>query len=156
VAHRAGALLRQPAVRPKAPAAVGVAPDPQTSDLGVTGEQLGDRVGIGLALLLHRKALRLSPLFRVLLILPWAIPNYVTALAWRGLFDEHVGAINQIIAASGGEAVAWWDHGLTAFSANLCTNIWLGFPFMMVIALGALSSIPEPLIEAARIDGASA
>jgi arabinogalactan oligomer/maltooligosaccharide transport system permease protein len=113
-------------------------------------------IGLGLALLLHRKGLRLSPLFRVLLILPWAIPNYVTALAWRGLFDEHVGAINQIIAASGGEAVAWWDHGLTAFSANLCTNIWLGFPFMMVIALGALSSIPEPLIEAARIDGASA
>jgi arabinogalactan oligomer/maltooligosaccharide transport system permease protein len=113
-------------------------------------------IGLALALLLHRKGLRLSPIFRVLLILPWAIPNYVTALAWRGLFDEHVGAINQLLQAGGADSVAWWDHGLTAFSANLCTNIWLGFPFMMVIALGALGSIPEPLIEAARIDGANA
>jgi arabinogalactan oligomer/maltooligosaccharide transport system permease protein len=113
-------------------------------------------IGVGLALILNQPALRLSATFRVLLILPWAIPNYVTALAWRGLFDQQIGAINALITAFGGSGVAWWDQSLTAFSANLTTNVWLGFPFMMVTALGALASLPSDQIEAARMDGASA
>jgi arabinogalactan oligomer/maltooligosaccharide transport system permease protein len=113
-------------------------------------------IGIGLALILNQPALRLSAPFRVLLILPWAIPNYVTALAWRGLFDQQIGAINAMIEAFGGSGVAWWDQSLAAFAANLTTNVWLGFPFMMVTALGALASLPSEQLEAARMDGASA
>jgi arabinogalactan oligomer/maltooligosaccharide transport system permease protein len=113
-------------------------------------------IGIGLALILNQPALRLSAPFRVLLILPWAIPNYVTALAWRGLFDQQIGAINAIIESFGGSGVAWWDQSLAAFAANLTTNVWLGFPFMMVTALGALASLPSEQLEAARMDGAGA
>ena len=113
-------------------------------------------IGIALALVLNQPGLRLSAPFRVLLILPWAIPNYVTALAWRGLFDEQIGAINAMLSWFGGSGVAWWDQSLTAFAANLSTNVWLGFPFMMVTALGALASLPNDQIEAARLDGASA
>ena len=113
-------------------------------------------IGIALALVLNQPNLRFGTPFRILLILPWAIPNYVTALAWRGLFDEQIGAINAMINWFGGSGVAWWDQSLTAFAANLSTNVWLGFPFMMVTALGALASLPNDQIEAARLDGASA
>jgi arabinogalactan oligomer/maltooligosaccharide transport system permease protein len=113
-------------------------------------------IGVGLALILNQPNLRFGTPFRIVLILPWAIPNYVTALAWRGLFDEQIGAINAMISLFGGSGVAWWDQSLTAFAANLTTNMWLGFPFMMVTALGALASLPNDQIEAARLDGASA
>jgi arabinogalactan oligomer/maltooligosaccharide transport system permease protein len=53
------------------------------------------------------------------------------------------------------EPIGWFTHFSTAFAANLVTNTWLGFPFMMVVALGALQSIPSELYEAASVDGAS-
>jgi ABC-type sugar transport system permease subunit len=120
-------------------------------------------IGLGLALVLKDPALRFKRLYRVLLIVPWAIPNYITALIWKGMFNKEFGAVNQVIelVQSGlGMAPAGvdWLGGsfATAFTANLVTNTWLGFPFMMVVALGALQSIPSALYEAADIDGASA
>jgi arabinogalactan oligomer/maltooligosaccharide transport system permease protein len=111
-------------------------------------------IGLGLALILNRATLRLRPLYRVLLILPWAVPNYITALIWKGLFHKQFGAINGFLELLGLEAVSWFSSFGTAFFANLCTNVWLGFPFMMVICMGALQSIPTDLYEAAEIDGA--
>jgi len=55
----------------------------------------------------------------------------------------------------GVEPVSWFQSFWTAFAANVATNTWLGFPFMMVISLGALQSIPGDLYEAADVDGAS-
>jgi len=112
-------------------------------------------IGLGLALVLNRATLHLRPLYRVLLILPWAVPNYITALIWKGLFHKQFGAINGFLELLGLEAVSWFSSFGTAFFANLCTNVWLGFPFMMVICMGALQSIPTDLYEAAEIDGAS-
>ncbi|MFT5352957.1 MAG: arabinogalactan oligomer/maltooligosaccharide transport system permease protein [Polyangiales bacterium] len=112
-------------------------------------------LGIGLALLLHRPGLRFRSLYRVLLIVPWAVPNYVTALSWKGMFHSQYGAINAIIEAAGGESIQWFSRFATAFAANITTNVWLGFPFMMVVALGALSAIPKELYEAAKVDGAT-
>jgi len=111
-------------------------------------------IGLALALILNRATLRLRPLYRVLLILPWAVPNYITALIWKGLFHKQFGAINGFLELLGLEAVSWFSSFGTAFFANLCTNVWLGFPFMMVICMGALQSIPTDLYEAAEIDGA--
>ncbi|MEO7113981.1 MAG: sugar ABC transporter permease, partial [Polyangiaceae bacterium] len=91
----------------------------------------------------------------VLLILPWAVPSYVTALAWKGMFHRQFGAINAILAALGAEPVSWFSHFSTAFAANVATNVWLGFPFMMVVTLGALTSIPKDVLEAAEVDGAT-
>ncbi len=113
-------------------------------------------IGIGLALLLHRPTVKLRTLYRILLVVPWAVPSYVTALAWRGMFHRQLGAINAILAVFGVEPVSWFAHFSTAFTANLATNVWLGFPFMMVVTLGALTSIPKDLYEAADVDGASA
>jgi arabinogalactan oligomer/maltooligosaccharide transport system permease protein len=112
-------------------------------------------LGLSIALLLARVTGPLSRAYRVLLILPWAVPSYVTALAWRGMFHRQFGAINAMLAALGGEPVSWFAQFSTAFSANLTTNTWLGFPFMMVVTLGALTAIPKDLYEAAAVDGAS-
>ncbi len=112
-------------------------------------------IGVALALVLHRPSLKLKGFYRVLLILPWAVPSYVTALAWKGLFHRQLGAINAILESLGAEPVSWFAQWSTAFAANLATNVWLGFPFMMVVTLGALAGIPKDLYEAADVDGAT-
>jgi arabinogalactan oligomer/maltooligosaccharide transport system permease protein len=112
-------------------------------------------IGAALALLLVKPWLRMKKLYRVLLIIPWAIPNYITALIWKGMFQRQFGAINALLALFDVEPVTWFSRFSTSFAANLCTNTWLGFPFMMVITLGALQSIPTDLVDAARVDGAS-
>jgi ABC-type sugar transport system permease subunit len=113
-------------------------------------------IGVLLALLLSRTWIRGRGVFRMLLILPWAIPNYITALMWKSLFDGEYGAINSILHALGLSDVSWFSSWSAAFSANVITNTWLGFPFMMVVALGALETIPRELYEAAEVDGATA
>ncbi len=113
-------------------------------------------LGVALALLLRQPWLRGKGVFRMLLILPWAIPNYITALIWKGMFQSQDGAINSLLDYAGlGGDVSWFSSWSTAFTANVVTNTWLGFPFMMVVALGALESIPRDLYEAAEVDGAS-
>lgn len=112
-------------------------------------------LGVFLALLLNQHILGKS-IYRTLLILPWAIPQYIVALTWRGMFNYEYGSINQIITRYLGlPAVEWLKNPTEAFLACILTNVWLGFPFMMVVALGALQSIPHELYEAADIDGAS-
>jgi arabinogalactan oligomer/maltooligosaccharide transport system permease protein len=111
-------------------------------------------LGVSLALLLNRK-LPGSAIFRTLLILPWAVPQYIVALTWRGMFNFEYGAINLILVKYlSMSPVEWLTSPLQTFIAVIITNVWLGFPFMMIIALGALQSIPQELYEAADIDGA--
>ncbi len=117
-------------------------------------------VGLMLALLLRDPWMRLRGVYRVLLIVPWAVPNYITALIWKGMFHKQFGAINALIVSAGDcfgldiQPVSWFSHFWTSFAANVATNTWLGFPFMMVVTLGALQAIPRDLEEAAEIDGA--
>ncbi len=107
-------------------------------------------LGVTLALALREPWIRLRPAFRALLVLPWAVPSYITALIWRTMFDAQYGAVNQLLGAQ----IDWFGSFFAAFAANLTTNTWLGFPFMMVVTLGALQAIPRDLEEAAMIDGA--
>lgn len=114
-------------------------------------------LGVFLAVLLHQKFVVGKPAWRVLLILPWALPQYITALTWRGMFNYEYGAVNLLITKFLHlPPVAWLTSPFEAFLAVILTNIWLGFPFMMVVALGGLQSIPGELYEAADVDGASA
>ena len=113
-------------------------------------------IGMALALLLREPWLKLKGIYRVLLIIPWAMPNYITALIWRGMFDHSFGAINGLLQTLGLQRVEWFNEFLTSFAADLTTNTWLGFPFMMVVTLGALQAIPRDLEDAAAVDGASA
>jgi ABC-type sugar transport system permease subunit len=118
---------------------------------------VGLHVGIGLflALLLNDSMLKARGVFRVLLIVPWAVPNYITALIWKQMFHREFGAINFFLAGMGFEPISWFQSFWPSFFTNLATNTWLGFPFMMVVSLGALQSIPQDLYEAAFVDGAS-
>ncbi len=116
---------------------------------------IGLTLGLLLALALNTKGLALRPLYRVVLILPWAMPTYITALIWQGMFHRQFGVVNQVLQLFGGPPIAWFDAPLTSFLAVLTTNGWLSFPFMMVVSLGALQSIPADLYEAARVDGAT-
>jgi len=111
-------------------------------------------IGVFLALILN-KNIKGKSLFRTLLILPWAVPQYITALTWRGMFNSEYGAISLMLDRLFGLHIPWLSTEWGAFTACLITNVWLGFPFMMIIALGALQSIPDELYEAADIDGAS-
>ena len=122
-------------------------------------------IGVLLAVTLNGP-IRGKSIYRVLLIIPWAVPAYITALTWRGMFDEQFGAVNHLIRALGWvneylpsalrlEPINWLGQATPAFAACIIANVWLGFPFMMVIALGGLQGIPAELYEAARIDRAS-
>jgi arabinogalactan oligomer/maltooligosaccharide transport system permease protein len=104
---------------------------------------------------LNIEGLKGKTIYRVLLILPWAVPNYISALIWRGMFHPQFGVINQIIQLFGGEPVAWFDGVFSSFITGIATNGWLSFPFMMVIILGALQSIPKDMYEAAAVEGAN-
>jgi len=113
-------------------------------------------IGVFLAVVLHQKFIRGKPAWRVALILPWALPQYISALTWRGMFNHEYGAVNLLITKYLHlSPVQWLTSPFEAFLAVIITNIWLGFPFMMVIALGGLQSIPDELYEAADVDGAS-
>jgi arabinogalactan oligomer/maltooligosaccharide transport system permease protein len=121
----------------------------------VTNVAFGVTMGLILALMLNIKGLALKPIYRVLLIFPWAMPNYITALIWKGMFHQQFGVINQVIQIFGGNPISWFQKPFTSFITAFSTNAWLSFPFMMVVSLGALQSIPGDLYEAARVDGAS-
>lgn len=113
-------------------------------------------IGVFLAVILHQKFIRGRGAWRVALILPWALPQYITALTWRGMFNYEYGSVNLLITKYLHlPAVQWLTSPFEAFLAVIVANVWLGFPFMMVIALGGLQSIPEDLYEAADVDGAS-
>ncbi len=116
---------------------------------------IGVTVGFLLAMALNTDGLRGKAIYRVLLILPWAIPNYITALVWRGMFHPQFGVINQVLQMFGMEPVAWFDGVISSFITGLATNSWLSFPFMMVVILGVLQSIPKDMYEAAEVEGAN-
>jgi len=109
--------------------------------------------GMGLALLLNRP-MRGRGVYRALLILPWAIPQVIAVLAWRGEFHYEYGYFNIILTQLGLAPVEWMSNPLANFTAMVATNVWLGVPFMMVILLGAMQSISGEYYEAAEIDGA--
>ena len=121
----------------------------------VTNVVIGVTMGFILAMALNTDNLRGKTIYRVLLILPWAIPNYITALVWRGMFHPQFGVINQFLQMVGMQPVAWFDGVVSSFVTGLATNAWLSFPFMMVVILGALQSSPKDMYEAAEVEGAN-
>lgn len=112
-------------------------------------------LGLGLAIMLNRRFKGRS-FYRVALIVPWAVPAFVAAFAWRWIFDQQFGIFNAALRGIGMDPVAWFDNRWTALFTAICANIWLGVPFMMVAVLGGLQSINADLYEAAEMDGASA
>jgi len=111
-------------------------------------------LGLGLALLLNRH-LRLKGVYRALIVLPWAIPQIVSLAVWRTELNAEFGMVNQLLSLVGVAGPSWMTDPFWNFFAMIMVNVWLGVPFMMVLLLGGLQSIPADLYEAAEIDGAS-
>lgn len=110
--------------------------------------------GLFLAMLLNRK-MKFKGVYRTLLILPWAIPQVIAVLAWRGEFNFSYGYFNIILTKIGLAPVQWMTDPTANFIAMCLTNIWLGIPFMSVTLLGGLQSISAEYYEAAEMDGAN-
>lgn len=113
-------------------------------------------MGLGLALALKGDDLRGRSIYRSIYIVPYAIPAFLSILVWRGLFNPQFGKVNGLFNLVGLPSVNWLGDGSNAMIAIFLVNLWLGFPYMFLICSGALTSIPDELIEAARVDGAGA
>jgi multiple sugar transport system permease protein len=115
------------------------------------------RFGIGLfvAVLLNEK-FRGRAFARALIIIPWAIPEVVTCLVWILMYDKDFGIINALARDMHliSQPVQFLTDPAIALSSAMMVGIWKGFPFVAIILLAGLQSIPGELYEAARVDGA--
>ena len=111
-------------------------------------------LGLFLALVLNHPTLRGKKIYRVLVILPYAFPVYLSGLVRAGLLNPQFGFVNQVLF--GGAQIPWLTAPLLAQFSVILVNVWLGYPYIFLVCTGALQSLPEELNEAARVDGASA
>ena len=109
-------------------------------------------LGLLLAITFQNARMRGVKYYRVLLILPYAFPAFLSILVWNGMMNESFGFINQVIF--GGADIPWLTDPTLAKASAILVNVWLGFPYMFLICTGALQAIPEELTEAATMDGA--
>jgi maltose/maltodextrin transport system permease protein len=112
-------------------------------------------VGLTLAVILQWEHLRFKSLYRILLILPYAVPAFISILVFRGLFNQNFGEINLILNALFGIRPTWFTDGNLARVMLLIVNTWLGYPYMMLLAMGFLQSVPADHKKAAALEGAS-
>jgi arabinogalactan oligomer/maltooligosaccharide transport system permease protein len=108
--------------------------------------------GLLVAMALNSPDLRALRFYRVLIVLPFAMPSFAMLLVWRDMFNQDFGLINGIT----GQSINWFGQVWTARFAILLIQFWLGYPYMFLVCLGALQAIPKDLTEAAAVDGASA
>ncbi|GAB5080438.1 ABC transporter permease subunit [Arthrobacter sp. AD-310] len=108
-------------------------------------------IGLLLAVALDRAGMRGRRFYRSVLIVPYAIPTFITFMVWSSFYNKDFGLINRLL---GGAAIDWLGEPTLAKGAILVANLWAGFPYMFLICTGALQSLPDSVGEAAAIDGA--
>lgn len=130
--------------------------------LRVTGVFVGGTVGMHLLLgfvvaLALNAAIRAKKFFRVVAILPWTVPDVISGLIWRFMYNPTSGIINDVWMriGIGGDYIEWLARPGLALPSVIIADVWRGYPFVMVILLAGLQAIPKELYEAARVDGAS-
>ncbi|EGT5711579.1 maltose ABC transporter permease MalF [Cronobacter dublinensis subsp. dublinensis] len=111
-------------------------------------------VGMVLACLVQWESLKGKAIYRVLLILPYAVPSFISILIFKGLFNQSFGEINMMLSALFGIKPAWFTDPTTARAMIIIVNTWLGYPYMMILCMGLLKAIPDDLYEASAMDGA--
>lgn len=111
-------------------------------------------IGMVLACLVQWEQLKGRGFYRVMLILPYAIPAFISILVFKGLFNQNFGEINMFLEAAFGIKPDWYTNPFLAKVMILIVNTWLGYPYMMILCMGLLKAIPEDLYEASAMDGA--
>ena len=112
-------------------------------------------IGLLMACLVQWEPLKGNGVYRLLLILPYAVPAFISILIFRGLFNQNFGEINMLLNTLFGIQPEWFSNGFLAKTMVLIVNTWLGYPYMMILCIGLLKSIPDDLYEASAIDGAT-
>jgi len=108
-------------------------------------------IGLFLATVLNHPRLRGKSFYRSIYLLPYAVPGFVSILVWATMFNGQFGLVNSLLHLH----IGWLQNPWWAKFVILLANFWLGFPYMFLISLGVLQSIPADLVEAAHVDGAS-
>ncbi|PZP29421.1 MAG: maltose ABC transporter permease MalF [Roseateles depolymerans] len=111
-------------------------------------------IGMLLAVLLNWEGLRFRTTYRTLLFLPYAVPGFISILVFKGLFNQNFGEINAILDALFGVKPAWFADPNLARAMLLIVNVWLGYPYIMILCSGLLKAIPADLYEASALAGA--
>jgi ABC-type sugar transport system permease subunit len=111
-------------------------------------------IGLLMAMILNDSFIPGKKIVRSLLIIPYAIPGVIGILVWRGLLNQNLGLITNTIVDIFGYRIPWFADPTWAKIAIIMVNLWLGYPYMMLICSGALQAIPSEVYEAAAVDGA--
>ena len=114
-------------------------------------------IGVGLALLLHQPLKGMNA-FRGLLLFPYIVPTVVIALNWRWLFNSEIGIVNHLLLSAGiiDDKIAWLSTPSMAMASAILLNVWKYTPFVVIVVLARLQTIPTELYDAAKVDGAGA
>jgi multiple sugar transport system permease protein len=113
-------------------------------------------LGVAAAILLNQNFVGRA-IVRSIALIPWVIPGIVAATTWAWMFHTEFGIINHMLTGVGAldEPIGWLTRGNTVLPAMIAINVWKLFPFVAIMVLAGLQSIPQELYEAARVDGAS-
>ncbi|MFT7724041.1 MAG: maltose ABC transporter permease MalF [Roseateles sp.] len=112
-------------------------------------------IGMLFAVMLNWEGMKYRTSYRTLLFLPYAVPGFISILVFKGLFNQNFGEINAILDALFGVKPAWFADPLLAKTMLLIVNVWLGYPYIMILCSGLLKAIPADLYEASALAGAS-
>lgn len=114
-------------------------------------------LGLGTALLVNRK-FRGRATARLFVAMPWAVPEVIAVVIFAWLFDSSFGLMNWLLIKAGAidQTINWFSEPGPAFAAVATTMIWKGYPFVSIMTLAGLQSIPDDYYAAARVDGANA
>lgn len=120
-----------------------------TLGFAIAAVLLSFSLGLFLAIALDKPML-MQRFYRTALVIPYAIPSFLTLLVWAGLLNDDFGVVNRVLHLD----VPWLFDGNWAKVSIIIVSVWLTFPYFFLVSLGALQSIPGELVEAARVDGA--
>ncbi len=112
-------------------------------------------LGLAIAIMFNEANFPLKRTIRSFLLVPYTIPGLITIIIWRGMMNPEVGVINRTLENLLNVSIPWFTDANWAKIAILLVNLWLGYPYFMLICSGALQAIPSDLYEAAEVDGAN-
>ena len=108
-------------------------------------------MGLFLAIVLNKKGLRFQRTYRSLILIPWAVPSFLSLLVWQGLLNDDFGVVNRMLHVN----IPWLFDANWAKVSVILVSFWMTVPYFFLVNMGALQSIPEELNEAAHVDGGS-
>ncbi|HEX2620742.1 MAG TPA: ABC transporter permease subunit [Phototrophicaceae bacterium] len=108
-------------------------------------------LGLTMAMILNDPIIPARKIIRSILLIPYAVPGVIGIVVWRGMLNLNLGIVNDVLNTE----VNWLNHPIWSKVALVLVNLWLGYPYMMLICSGALQSIPSEVYEASSVDGAN-